>query len=440
MAASHQPQLVFVDGSFEELAQEMAEFLNIGDDVKALIEKKQKDEVLKKLIIASPALHSIPEKEFAGAYNLLVYLILQSDKAEMFLPRVCDNLTKPITSSPVNGPGLALNALTTIFNMLKPDDDLRFNVFMAILRFLKFHGLFESLKPYLKSLDDWMNDWETDSEDQRQAYEAIAEAARDAGDVYTSYQYILKALRTFEDDEVKSEDAQKIALRAIKAALLSSTQYDFQDLLNVPCIQALSETHPVYFELLTVFAEKDLEDYNQFREEHEGFVEKEHLDLDKLQTKMRLLTFASLAARTQTREISYADIAKALQISIEEVELWTIDVIRAQLVEGRMSQQKKVFLVHRTTYRVFGEKQWRQLGDLVDTWRETLTKVVSTLRKEQANLEAQKGRDVEEVERKLASTGLGSGPGERRRGGGDRGDRGERNERAPRKERTDDDD
>ncbi|RWA09288.1 hypothetical protein EKO27_g5811 [Xylaria grammica] len=437
MAAPHQPQLVFVDGSFEELAQEMADFLNISDDVKALVEKNQKDEVLKKLVIASPALHSIPEKEFAGAYNLLVYLILQSDNASMFLSRVCDNLTKPITSSPINGPGLALNTLTTIFNMLKPDDELRFNVFMAILKFLKLHGMFENLKPYLKSLDDWMNDWETDSDDQRQAYEAIAETAREAGDAYTSYQYILKALRTFEDDEVKSEDAQKIALRALKTALLSPTQYDFQDLLNVPCVQALSETHPVYFELLTVFAEKDLEDYNQFREEHEGFVEKEHLDLEKLQTKMRLLTFASLAARTQTREIPYDEIAEALQISPEEVELWIIDVIRAQLVEGRMSQQKKVFLVHRTTYRVFGEKQWRQLGDLVDTWRDTLNKVTSTLRKEQAGLEAQKKRDLEEVERKLANTGA-SGPGERRRG--DRGDRGERSERAPRKERTDDDD
>ncbi|GAW18149.1 hypothetical protein ANO14919_076230 [Xylariales sp. No.14919] len=437
MAAPHQPQLVFVDGSFEELAQEMADFLNVSDDVKALIEKNQKDEVLKKLVIASPALHSIPEKEFAGAYNLLVYLILQSDNASMFLSRVCDNLTKPITSSPMNGPGLALNTLTTIFNMLKPDDELRFNVFMAILKFLKLHGMFENLKPYLKSLDDWMNDWETDSDDQRQAYEAIAETAREAGDAYTSYQYILKALRTFEDDEVKSEDAQKIALRALKTALLSPTQYDFQDLLNVPCVQALSETHPVYFELLTVFAEKDLEDYNQFREEHEGFVEKEHLDLEKLQTKMRLLTFASLAARTQTREIPYDEIAEALQISPEEVELWIIDVIRAQLVEGRMSQQKKVFLVHRTTYRVFGEKQWRQLGDLVDTWRDTLNKVTATLRKEQAGLEAQKKRDLEEVERKLANTGA-SGPGERRRG--DRGDRGERSERAPRKERTDDDD
>lgn len=83
----------------------------------------------------------------------------------------------------MNGPGLALNTLTTIFNMLQPDDDLRFHVFMAILKFLRIHGMFENLKPYLKSLDDWMEDWEVDSKSQRQAYEAIAETAREVGDV-----------------------------------------------------------------------------------------------------------------------------------------------------------------------------------------------------------------------------------------------------------------
>ena len=77
MAAPPQPQLVFVDGSFADLAQEMADYLNVGDEVKPLIEKDQKDEVLKKIIIASPALNNQPEKEFTAAYNLLVYLVLR---------------------------------------------------------------------------------------------------------------------------------------------------------------------------------------------------------------------------------------------------------------------------------------------------------------------------------------------------------------------------
>jgi translation initiation factor 3 subunit M len=182
MAGVQQPQLIFVDGTFEDLAQEMADSLGVGDEVKPLIQKGQKDEVLKKIVIASPALNAAPEREFASAYNLLVYLVLQSENVDMFLPRVCDNLTKPITSSPVNGPGLALNALTNIFNMLKPDDDLRYNVFMAILKFLKQNSMFENIKPYLKNLNAWMDLWETDEEDQRKLFVQTAEVALEAGD------------------------------------------------------------------------------------------------------------------------------------------------------------------------------------------------------------------------------------------------------------------
>ncbi|KAI1083143.1 hypothetical protein F5B20DRAFT_568846 [Whalleya microplaca] len=437
MAVSQQPQLVFVDGTFAELAQEMSDYVHVGDDVKPLLEKDQKDEVLKKIIIASSALNSVPEKEFTAAYNLLVYLVLQSDNARMFLPRVCDNLMKPITSSPVNGPGLALNALTNIFNMLQPDNELRYNVFMAILRFVKQHQMFDNLKRYLPNLDTWLKDWDTDEEDQRKLYEDVADVAHETGDQETSYEHLKKALRTFEQDEVKSEEAQRLALRAVKTALLSPTHNDFQDLIDIPTIQALSDSNPVYFELLTIFAEKELDDYNDFLEEHKGFLEKEHLDGERLHRKMRLLTFASLAASTSSREVSYESIIKALQIPEGEVEMWAIDVIRAGLVEGRLSQQKKVFLVHRTTYRVFGEKQWRELLDRLDGWKGVLTNVAATLRKEQANAEAQKKRETEEIERRLANAGIGGGPsapGGGRRGGGDRG------ERAPRKERTEDDD
>lgn len=182
MDSNFRPQLVFVDGSFSELAQEMADYLGVGADVKALLEKDQQDEVLKKIILASTTLNAVPEREFTAAYNLLVYLVLQAKNPNMFLSRVCDNLTKPVTSSPQNGPGLALGALTNIFNMLKPDDATRYHVFSAIVKYLKNNGMFEHLKKYLPKLDAWLQEWDIAEEDERKLYEAIAEAAAEAGD------------------------------------------------------------------------------------------------------------------------------------------------------------------------------------------------------------------------------------------------------------------
>jgi translation initiation factor 3 subunit M len=175
-------QHVFIDGTFADLAKELGDYLNVGAEIQPLLDNNQKDEALKKLVTASTSLNSTSEKEFTAAYNLLIYLVLQSPSVNMFLPRICDNLSKPVTSSPLNGPGLALNILTTIFNLLAPDNEVRFNVFQAIIRLVKTSGLFETLKPQLQKLDGWLEEWEVDEEDQRKLFGQIADAAEDAGE------------------------------------------------------------------------------------------------------------------------------------------------------------------------------------------------------------------------------------------------------------------
>lgn len=200
----------------------------------------------------------------------------------------------------------------------------------------------------------------------------------------------------------------------MRIALLSNTHFLFQDLRSIASVQALSDSHPIYSQLLDIFAEQDLEDYNDFNEEHEGWVDEQKLDHEKLHRKMRLLTFSSLAAATPSREIEYAKIVKALQIPEDDVEMWAIDVIRAGLVEGKLSQQSNKFLVHKVTYRVFGQKQYQELATRVDHWRSTLQSVLGVLRQEQINAKSQKEREVQELERKMNNANVGGGQGGRR--------------------------
>ena len=148
MAATQQ---VFIDGTFEDLADELAGYIDnvkkvneaegVRAEIKPLLAANKKDDVLKKLVTAAPALNGAPEKEFTAAYNLLVYLIVQSPNVNMFLPKVCENLSRPIVSSPLNSSGLALSVLTTVFNLLDPENEVRFNVFQAILQLVKKSGL-----------------------------------------------------------------------------------------------------------------------------------------------------------------------------------------------------------------------------------------------------------------------------------------------------------
>ena len=197
-------------------------------------------------------------------------------------------------------------------------------------------------------------------------------------------------------------------------------------------VQALKKSDEVAFELLEIFTSDNLDSFKDFKEEHDGWLEKQELDEAVLDRKMRLLTLASLAAHeNQKRTLSYTQIAKALQVPEDEVEMWVIDVIRAGLVEGKLSQLKQEFLIHRSTYRVFGEKQWLEVGTRLDMWKASLTEVLAVIRAEKENYIQQKEQELRDAENKVNGIDgekdrggrgeRGGFRGGRGRGGGDRG-------------------
>jgi translation initiation factor 3 subunit M len=186
MADAHvaQPQLLFVDGSLPELTEELGDYLHVGDEVRAHLKDKQSEEALQAIVKASQALNSVPEKEFTPAYSLLIHLVINSKDPKKYLPSICQNLQKPITSSPQHGTSLALFAFQSIFNFLKHDDPLRYNVWMQILKYVKQTGSWDLLK-YSSSLDKmqtWFKDWDTDEELQRRMLVETADVAGESGD------------------------------------------------------------------------------------------------------------------------------------------------------------------------------------------------------------------------------------------------------------------
>ena len=104
---------------------------------------------------------TVCDVEFIAAYNLLIHLVRQSPNLPMFLPKICAHLSAPITSSPLNGGGLALSVLSTVFNTLPQDhSEMRYHILLAVLRVIRATSNFETLRPQLKQLDKWLEEWE----------------------------------------------------------------------------------------------------------------------------------------------------------------------------------------------------------------------------------------------------------------------------------------
>lgn len=246
-------------------------------------------------------------------------------------------------------------------------------------------------------------------------YLEIAQVAEESGEREQAYLYLLKALRTIPPREANSAEAKELSIRALKSALSDPAHYDFQDLTALDSIQALRKSEPVWTELLEIFSSSELDEYKDFLDEHDEFLESAGLDDEILFRKIKRLTLASLAAATPSRSLPYNSIAHALQIPEAEVEMWVIDVIRAGLVEGKLSQLNQTFLIHRSTYRVFGDKQWTEVAGRLETWRSSLEGVLMIIRGEREKMIKQKESELREIESKANTFGGGGD-----RGGGDR--------------------
>ena len=108
---------VLVEGDFEELARELASYIDdinaqkpteagdeaeeegpVAQEVTSLLEANQKDEVLKRIVTAAPALNKAPEKGRWFATGIHAY-------APLTVPRVHRSLQPPRT------PGSAVSQL-----------------------------------------------------------------------------------------------------------------------------------------------------------------------------------------------------------------------------------------------------------------------------------------------------------------------------------------
>ncbi|PTU19169.1 hypothetical protein P175DRAFT_0461603 [Aspergillus ochraceoroseus IBT 24754] len=412
---------LLIEGSFSELAEEFAVYLDalrqpdqpsLQSELTPLlqplrqqeqndtqIDQSQRDEVLKKLVVAADVLNTAPEKEITPAYNLLIHLVQHASDPDMFLSRICTYLAKkPVSSSPQFGPSVAIAILSTIFNTLTPSDSSRFHVLLAIVAVIRQSAssvAFDALKPQLTAqLPTWRTAWELDPEEAQRLHLAIADAAQAAGDLDWAQTHVVEALQTIPAADAASPAARELAVRALTAALTHPAVFDFTPLTAADAVQALRTSDAALFELLEIFTSDTLDAYEDFLAatpvssivvaNDDALVP----HADALQTKMRLLTLASLAAAATTtttasaRSLSYATIASALRVPASDVEKWVIDTIRAGLVEGKLSQLRSEFLVHRATYRVFGEKQWAEVQGRLMVWRRSLERVLGVVRSE----------------------------------------------------------
>ncbi|KAJ3187706.1 hypothetical protein HDU85_006099 [Gaertneriomyces sp. JEL0708] len=370
--------------SGDQSALELANFIGrakgeadkgpLYESVKALLSQEKYAEVLTRFADESKTLLSTEEKDFEPVYNLLIALI--KDAQPEVVPKLVKSIIEPIEQTAAEKSQLKLKVLSNLYNILESNSAVRYDVYAAIWNVAAKSGDIDILVPQLTSLDTWIAEWGVALNQRRALYLLISQKLEETGEAKSeAYELLLKYLSTFDNADAKAlGEAKEHATRAVKEAIKVPSVLNFEDLFRLQAVQALKPGK--LFDLLKIFLEESLKQYEDFVKANPGFVEEQGLNHDDNITKMRLLSMATLGGQNLQGEISYDTISKCLNIPADEVEIWIIDVIRAGLMDGKMNQLKQTVSISRSVNRVFTEQQWGVLKQRLDEWKQNLKEVL----------------------------------------------------------------
>ncbi|KAG0088744.1 hypothetical protein BGZ92_005783 [Podila epicladia] len=370
---------IFIDAPVQEQVAELATYISSlrGDEEQALVkevvplvEAEKFAEATKVLVKESKTLLEAPEKEFESAFNLLVAIaIVDADKA------VVEDILKTIVSEPTQKTAIKFKVLSNVFNTLPANSPLRLTVFTSIVDLAVATDDMDLVLPQLQYVPNWVSEWGVGADAERTLLLTLSHRLKETGFQYQSLEFLLKFLTSFNGSDVSGQKAN--ATRAIVESISLPEVLNFENLLKVDAVQGLKSEKA--YELLSVFMSGNVQDYRTLLAKHAGLIKELGLDEEETLRKIRLLSLASLGSENLARELSYQEIAKALEVSEGEVELWVIDVIRAGLVEAKLNQVSKVVVVNRSIYRTFGTAQWQQLSQRLNGWKQSLAEILQVV-------------------------------------------------------------
>lgn len=184
----------------------------------------------------------------------------------------------------------------------------------------------------------------------------------------------------------RSVDA-KTAEHALALALALPNRFDLDDILKVQ--GARDSLSGKADELVALFTSVDelaaVSQASEWAAANGAYVDGlgvQGLDADEVLRKVRLIALTTLAARSATKEISYADLASALKVDEADVEAWVIDAIRADLLQARLSQPQslvRVISVSSRGTRRFGSEEWKLLEKRLQEWKSAVAEARATV-------------------------------------------------------------
>lgn len=340
-----------------------------------------------------------PERDLEQAYLLLFSVVIatfaSNDEASAKeYQTVIDTVVKASKAMANAGQkGLAKSEvgyriMTNAYNLLPSTSPLRPRTLLALLSLLSA-DLLPSLSLSISQIEQYIFEWSISDSDRVQWLKDVA-AVYETG-ISTS---AAPSAATTTQLKEKSLELRVLALtvvavkglgidasaveKTIGAALSVPARFDISGVLSINGVrQSLQGDVKELVALLEGDGETagDLKKATAWVESKGQWLESIGVSAAEITRKLRLLALTSLCAKSQSKDIKYADIAAGLDIPVKEVERWVIDAIASNLLQARLAQPTQSLRVQSVYSRSFGKAEWVLLEKRLGEWKTALDEV-----------------------------------------------------------------
>ncbi|KAF9006663.1 hypothetical protein BDQ17DRAFT_1324641 [Cyathus striatus] len=379
---------IFAEGTFEEQIQELVVYIarNRSEEERTAFiapfqaavttkdgqkpfdqDEERRKKVFGMVLAEVTALGEGNDKEAEGFFNLVFAHLLnlyspESSEANEYVQSLLTTLSTPSPNRlSITYRILYCNRLSNLFNVIPRASPLRLAVYRTLLSLATANDNLAALQIEQDEVKKWLSEWNIPEEEKAAFLKSLP----------MRMQQLAKSL------PASSSEAKSAAVDLIATALRLPNIFDFDPLFKLDAIIAVKDNE--LFSLLQIFLNSELPEFRAWIQSHPTVAEKYNLDVTQLERKIRLLTLASLGFKHVGLNLSYTDIAEALQVEPSDVEKWVIDVIRAGLLWGKLSQTAQSLHISRATPRTFEREQWEILEKRLLAWKSGLAGVLDVV-------------------------------------------------------------
>ncbi|MGH0133240.1 UNVERIFIED_CONTAM: hypothetical protein FKN15_005617 [Acipenser sinensis] len=288
------------------------------------------------------------DKDVESVMNSIVslLLILETEKQEALIESLCEKLVKFREGE---RPSLRMQLLSNLFHGMDETTSVRYTVYCSLIKVAATCNAIAFIPTELEQVRKWITDWNLTIEKKHTLLRLVYEALIDCKKSDAAAKIMVELLGSYTEDN--ASQARVDAHRFLEGELIH--------------------------DLLTIFVSAKLAAYVKFYQNNKDFIDSLGLSHEQNMAKMRLLTFMGMAV--EFKEISFDTIQQELQIGADDVEAFVIDAVRTKMVYCKIDQTQRKVVISHSTHRTFGKQQWQQLYDSLNSWKQNLSTVKTSL-------------------------------------------------------------